>query len=155
MEHLNAAIDLLDAHERLELAHRNLAALRQAKRSAAFANALMLANHGVRCLTAQDWSADYQSWFDLHRERAELLFLNGDFLAAEIAARELVDCAATPLDQALAHSVLLQQYNMQARYQEAIETARQALLLVGVDFPTTGVEQRQEAEFQHSLQLAG
>ncbi|HWO13007.1 MAG TPA: hypothetical protein VNN80_26085, partial [Polyangiaceae bacterium] len=134
--HLNAARELLGAAERIELGRMNLNAVGKAKRSGAIARARELARQGLSSLDASARQREYTLYFELSLEHADLTFCGGDFATSEALCKELRQLARRPIDEAAALGILLKQYVVQARFDEAIETAREALALVGVELPT-------------------
>ena len=153
VEHFNAAIEEIPENEKARAAELNVVALLKAKRSAAFVTALDFAEHAIQLLGPEAWKRKYELSFRLQQERVELKFLTGDFTGAEEGAKQLLSIAAGPVDRAKAGSLLLQQYNMQARYSEAIDVAREALALVAVNLPVENLEMRFEEELARSKLL--
>jgi PAS domain S-box-containing protein len=135
VSHLNAGRTALATSEYLTLARTNLRALEKAKRAAAFGTAFELARAGIECLGPSDWGSAYELCFALHREQAELTFFCGDYARAEALAIALEQRATNDLDRASARGLLVKQYIVQARFDGAIEAAREALSVLGVDLP--------------------
>ena len=78
----------------------DLRAGRKAKASAAYASACVYFAAGMALLDEGDWGSRYELMFSLWLERAECEFLTGDFDQAEQLIAELLQRAASKVDQA-------------------------------------------------------
>lgn len=132
VNHLNlGTASIGDKSERLKLADWNLIAGRKAKESAAFDAALKYFTSG-KLLLEDDWTAQYQLCYDLHRECGECEYLTGDFGASERLFDLTVARAATDLDKAQAFAAKAMLYTAMGKFDLAIEAGLAGLRLVGV-----------------------
>ncbi len=143
VHHLNLGSGLIaDDAERRALARLNLSAGRKAKSSTAYDAALEYLKAGASLLSEADWESDYEFAFALRLEAAECQNLCGNFDEAEAAFESLLGRAKTNLDRARVHSLRIVQYENLSRYADAIASAREALSLFGVSFPSSESEQQ-------------
>jgi Nif-specific regulatory protein len=147
VHHLNLGRGLIaDDAERLALAQLNLSAGRKARSSTAYNAALDTLKAGAGLLKESEWESDYDLAFALHLEAAECQNLCGNFDEAEAAFELLLERAKTHLDRARVHSLRIVQYENLSRYADAIASAREALSLFGVAFPSSEPEQQATLE---------
>ena len=147
VNHLNLGRTLItEPAERDELAQLNLLAGSKAKASTAYIGALRYIQVGMELLTNDCWQEDYQLSFALHKERAEIEYLNGNIEIAEMWIERTLSNAKTPMEKAEVYNLSIVQYTLQAKYPEAIETGCKALALVDVDLPKENFEQVRDAE---------
>jgi predicted ATPase/transcriptional regulator with GAF, ATPase, and Fis domain len=140
--HLNLGSALItDPQERVGLARINLDAGRKAKAATAFDAARSLFDAGTRLLSEGDWSHQYPLCFELSLEHAESLNLCQEFDAADRACDELVARAQTDLERAQVLGLRMVQEESRSRFREAVQWARDALLLFDVQFPETSAAQ--------------
>jgi predicted ATPase len=136
VNHLDVGRALVErAEERSALARLNLAAGRKAKASAAYEAALRYVTAGIDSCDETWWTSDYALVFALQFERAECLYLAGEFDAAERVLGELLSRAASKLDEAAVHELRVTFYENRSRYAEAIASGRDGLSLFGVALP--------------------
>ncbi|MGC4119700.1 MAG: serine/threonine-protein kinase PknK [Myxococcales bacterium] len=137
VDHLNLGQALMsDPAERVELARLNLEAARRAKRAAAFDSALRYLQGAMEAF-AGDWSGHYALTHALHRERAELEYLNGNHARSDELI-EAIWARAGILDRAEAYTQLVTAQTLQGKNEEAIAAADKALGLLGFRFPSEG-----------------
>ena len=91
---------LIDRDEKAQVATIDLRAGRKAKASAAYASASAYFSAGMALLDDRDWGSQYELTFSLWLERAECEFLNGHFEKAEQLIVELLQRAASKVNQA-------------------------------------------------------
>ena len=94
------AARLIDRDEKAQVATIDLRAGRKAKASAAYASACAYFAAGMALLDERDWDSQYELTFSLWLERAECEFLTGNFEKAEQLIAELLQRAASKVDQA-------------------------------------------------------
>ncbi|MEY4768698.1 MAG: hypothetical protein RL637_1337, partial [Pseudomonadota bacterium] len=87
-------------------------------------------------LAIDAWDKDYQLTTDIYLHYAESEFLNGHFNHAETLIHQLKLHLKTDLERASVLSLLVVQQTIEGKYLESIETARQALYLLGFALPT-------------------
>ncbi|MEE9474149.1 MAG: serine/threonine-protein kinase PknK, partial [Candidatus Hydrothermarchaeaceae archaeon] len=144
---LNRSIELItEEPERLRLAGLNLTAGRKAKASTAFNSALSYFTKGTEALKEAAWRTHYEMMFDLHRERAEAEYLNGNFEKSEELINQLLEKAKTDIERAEIYGLLILQNITIARYKEAIQAGRKALALLGVELPQKDLDKAFRAE---------
>ena len=149
VNHLNYAAELMtDPVERLRLAELNLAAGKRAKASAAYPSALGYFAAGTALLPEDAFTRRHALAFPLLLERAEAEYLSGWLDQAETSYALLVQRAATPLESAAVHRLMMVQYETNARYQDAIEAGMAGLRLLGFELPQEEEDQRAELERQ-------
>jgi predicted ATPase/signal transduction histidine kinase len=147
LDHLNIARSLLlKSEQKIELAQLNLTAGIKAKQATAYAASLQYLSIGMNCLSDQTWEENYDLVLALHKENAELEFLNGHFEQSERLIQETVAHVKTSLEKAEVLHILIVQYTLSARYQDAIQTGRQALALLGIELPDEHFEPERDKE---------
>ncbi|MEB3827970.1 SpoIIE family protein phosphatase [Phormidium sp. CCY1219] len=145
--HLNCAADLIDTEsESIELARLNLSAAQKAKDATAYAASLEYLHAGIACLPAQAWVQHYELTFALHKELAEVEYLNGNIERSRELINLLLAEAKTTLEKAEIYHLLVLQYTVTANYPAAIETGKTALKLLGIELPETDLKAAFEAE---------
>ena len=136
VDHLNAGRALITSPaECATLAELNLQAAQKAKAATAFTAALRYVQDGFG-VYGGDWAGNYALTLALHREGAELHYLNGDYAESERLIGEIWAHGATPSDRALAYVQLVTQRTMLGQNEEAIEAAAAALALFDVRYPS-------------------
>jgi energy-coupling factor transporter ATP-binding protein EcfA2 len=100
-----SAGQLIDRDEKARVASIDLRAGRKAKASAAYASARGYFAAGMALLDESDWSSRYALTFGLWLERAECEFLTANFDKAELLIAELLQRAASKVDQAAAYTL--------------------------------------------------
>ncbi len=142
VNHLNYGAGLIESlPERLGLAELNLVAGRRAKASAAFPSAFGYFAGGTALLPPSAWERHHELAFALHLERAEAEYLTGRLEEAERSYATLLERAATPLESGDAYFLMMNQYETQARYHDAIRAGLAGLRLLGLELTEDRVEQ--------------
>ena len=141
VDHLNLGRDLIaDVGEKVELASLNLLAGKKAKDATAYAAAQQYLKSGINCLTGDFWAEHYNLAVALHKEQAEVEYLNGNFEQAETSIDLLLLRAKTALEKAEIYNQLIVQYTLIAKYSEAVQAGRKALQLLNIDLPETNLQ---------------
>ncbi|MDB9524604.1 AAA family ATPase [Oscillatoria sp. CS-180] len=139
VDHLNLGQrQIADASFLLDLAHLNLAVARQSKQSTAYKAAHNYLCSGLNCLdkaTGTAWNDHYSLILNLYQEQAKVAYLLGDFRQSQHRLETILAEANTVLDQAEAYNLLVVQSTIRTDYAQALEYGRQALQLLGFDFP--------------------
>ncbi|MEM9803942.1 MAG: serine/threonine-protein kinase PknK, partial [Cyanobacteria bacterium P01_D01_bin.56] len=155
VDYLNQGQPLMtDANEKQRLAELNLAAGRKAMTTTAYASASVYFSMGLQNLLSQPWQKQSQLTFDLTYGLAEAEQRQGNFEASEALIKTMLVQLESPLDQAQVNHLLILQYTLQSRYEEAIAIGQQALALLGVPVPPLNLEtvvEQQLAEFKAQL----
>jgi predicted ATPase/signal transduction histidine kinase len=134
--HLNLGAALIDAEaERLALAQLNLDAGRRAREASAFDAARSYFRAGSALLAASHWRSHHALAFALGLGAAECEYLGGDFEAAERLTSTLLARAQGRLEKAQVFSLRGVQAENQARYGQALQSAREGLALFDVVLP--------------------
>ena len=141
---LNAALDLItDTAERGRLLELNIRGGLRAKASSAFAAAAQLFQYAERLLPADSWQRSPERALNLFKNLAESEYLSGQFEVAEARLRSHVQQApdvASKVTLCLVHSDLLQ---IQGRFADSFAVLREALGLLGCDFPAEEAQSMQ------------
>ncbi|MEG4319560.1 MULTISPECIES: AAA family ATPase [unclassified Microcoleus] len=141
VDHLNVARSLIrEDRELIELATLNLDAARRAKDATAYVAALQYLTAGMDGLTADIWDSHYDLAFALHMERANVEYLNGYFEHSEEFINITLEKARSPLEKVEIYNLLIVQYTLRAKYEEAVKAGIQALNLLGIDLPLDGLQ---------------
>jgi predicted ATPase/signal transduction histidine kinase/tRNA A-37 threonylcarbamoyl transferase component Bud32 len=120
--------------ERNEIAKLNLLAGQKAKAATAYGAALEYLNVGRGLLIADSWHS-YELTFALHKQTAEVAYLNGDFEQMERLVQIVRSQAKTVLDKAQALEVKILALIAQTKLEQAVETGVQILRQLGVRLP--------------------
>ncbi len=157
VDHLNHGSALMASEtETVELARLNLAAGQKATQSTAHAAALAYLIAGINCLAnVEMWVRHYELAFALHKERAQVEYLNGNFAEAETLVDLVLEKAQSPLEKAEVYLTLIIQRTMTADYEAAIENGIQALALLDFDLPTTDLRAASKQELRKIRELLG
>ena len=125
---LNYGIDIVSqSAERYDLACLNLRAGQKATQSTAYTAAANYFTYGMELLAVESWESQYTLTFNLHKERAEAEYLQGNFEQSEKIALETLDRSQSVFDRAEVYSILIAQYTILAQYKEAIEAGKKVL----------------------------
>jgi predicted ATPase/signal transduction histidine kinase/tRNA A-37 threonylcarbamoyl transferase component Bud32 len=136
VDHLNVGVSLIeDERERLELATLNLEAGKKAKDATAYVAARQYLSAGMEGLSDWIWDESYDLAFALHKDRAEVEYLNGNFEKSEELINLTLQRAKSVTEKAEIYSVLILQSTMSSKYDEAVRAGRKALSLLGIDLP--------------------
>jgi PAS domain S-box-containing protein len=136
VDHLNLGRTLIvDVQEKVKLATLNLEAGKKAKEATAYASAKVYLTIGMESLTTKSWDDYYDLTFALHKERAEVEYLNGNLEKSEELINVIRSRAKSVLEKAEVCNLLIVQYTLKAKYQEAIHWGREALYILGIDLP--------------------
>jgi PAS domain S-box-containing protein len=146
---------LIDQDEKVQVARINLSAGRKAKASAAFASAHAYFAAGMALLDESDWSGAYELAFGLRLERAECEFLTGHFDGAEQLIAELLQRAASKVDQTAVYQLKVQLHCVKSENQQAVTTALACLRQLGIDMPERPSEEHVQAEYETFWQALG
>lgn len=152
---LNLGQTLINQPEqRLELAELNLLAGRKAKSAAAYEAAWRYFGYGLALLDESHWQTHYDLTWQLHRERFESEYLNGNFEAAEQYFALTFQNCRTDITRAEIYTIKMILYRSLGRHDEVIETAKIALQLFEIELPaSTRIEPTLEAERQQLMAM--
>jgi PAS domain S-box-containing protein len=133
---LNMGAGLIDeALLKEQLVQLNVTAGRKAKLATAYAAAVSYLNTGLTLLTANSWQEQYSLTLELYELLAESEYLNTNFETSKNLVQQTLIYAQNPLEKIKVYEIQIQSYTAQNKLLEAIDTGREALGLLGVDFP--------------------
>src|SRR5713101_5350001 len=101
-------------------------------------------------LDEKDWASHYELTFSLWLERAECELLSGNFENAEQLIVELLQHAASKVDQAAVYRLKVQFHYMKSeyqQYQQAVASALTCLRLLGIVLPAHPTSEQVQAEY--------
>jgi PAS domain S-box-containing protein len=139
---------LADRDEKAQVATINLRAARKAKVSTAYASACAHLAAGTALLDERDWSSQYELMFSLRLERAECEFLTGNFGIAEQLIGELLQRAASKVDQAAVYRLKVDFHVIKSETRQAVASALACLRLFGIDLPAHPTWEQVQAEYE-------
>jgi PAS domain S-box-containing protein len=142
------AARLIDREEKAQVATIDLRAGRKAKASTAYASARAYLAAGMALLGERDWSSQYELTFSLWLECAECELLSGNFENAEQLIVELLQRAASRVDQAAVYHLKVQFHVMKSENQQAVATALTCLRLLGIDIPAHPTWEQVQGEYE-------
>ncbi|MEA3158007.1 MAG: hypothetical protein QOK44_5596, partial [Betaproteobacteria bacterium] len=139
---------LIDRDEKVQVATIDLSAGRKAKASTAYASAREYFSAGMALLDDRDWESQYQLTFSVWLERAECELLSANFANAEELIVELLQRAASKVDQAAVYRLKVQFHVMKSENQQAVASALTCLRLFGIDIPAHPTLEQVQAEYE-------
>jgi predicted ATPase/signal transduction histidine kinase len=139
---------LIDRDEKVHVASINLRAGQKAKASTAYASAREYFSAGMALLDEKDWGGHYELTFRLWLDLAECELLSGNFENAEQLILELLQRAASKVDQAAVYHLKAQFHLMKSENQQAVATALTCLQLLGIEIPAHPTWEQVQAEYE-------
>jgi predicted ATPase/class 3 adenylate cyclase/GAF domain-containing protein/tRNA A-37 threonylcarbamoyl transferase component Bud32 len=156
VDHLNLGREwITDEQEQIELVKLNLAAGQKAKDATAYTAAMEYLTAGMQEVNDNSWSQHYDLTFALHKERAKLEYLNGNLEQSEALIYLTLARAKSAIEKAELYNLLIVQYTMLAKYEQAIEAGRKALSFLGIDLPEEGLQTALEVELRQAKENLG
>jgi predicted ATPase/GAF domain-containing protein len=144
--HFNHARDLIqDNSEKLSLVKLNLLAGEKAKESTAYLSSLAYLTIGQQLLASSDLAND-NLFFTLHKELAEVEYLNGNFDRAESTIDLTLTQTITAQEQAELYRILIVVYATGARYVDAIDAGRKGLAALDIELPVGNLQAATQLE---------
>lgn len=152
VNHLNYDYQQIkDEQEQLSLIELNLQAARKAYKAIAYNTALkyyrmsdMIIQHNN--LQNKLWNNHRGLMMDYCKESAQIEFLEGEVETGEAFIQQAIDNASNTIEKAEVYNILIIQYTLQARYEEAIEAGSQALNELGIHLPDHNFEHARDIE---------
>ncbi|BBD58873.1 two-component hybrid sensor and regulator [Nostoc sp. HK-01] len=133
---LNIGIELItEPSQKEQLAQLNLRAGHKAKVATAYSAAVSYLNTGLTLLTADSWQSQYDLTLQFYEALAESEYLNTNFAQSQQFIEQTLLSARNSLDKIKVYEIQILSYTAQNNLIEAINTGREALELLGVDFP--------------------
>jgi PAS domain S-box-containing protein len=142
------AARLVERDEKAQVATIDLNAGRKAKASAAHASACVYLAAGMSLLGEIDWDRQYELTFSLWLERGECEFLSGNFETAEQLIAELLQRAASKVDQAAVYHLKVQLHIAKSENPQAVDSALTCLRLFGIDIPAHPTWEQVQTEYE-------
>jgi predicted ATPase len=139
---------ITSGEERERIADLNLIAGRRAKISTAYESALKYLRAGSALLTEGTWEHNYELVFSIEYLMAECEFLTGHFDGAEQLIVELLQCAASKVDQATVYCLKIRLQTMKSENQQAVDTALTCLRGFGIDMAAHPTEAEVRVEYE-------
>ncbi|EJP05308.1 protein kinase domain-containing protein [Leptospira interrogans] len=157
VNHLNTGSTLItDNSEKRKLLQLNLQAAQKAKLSAAYKPSKLYCLQAKEllsflCKSEKDcWNQEYDLSYAVHKELAEVLYLNGDFEESQETIQDILKQAKTPVEQAEAYNLLMIEYSAQGKYDLAMPTVIKALKPLGIELPTSGFDKVVKKELEEA-----
>jgi PAS domain S-box-containing protein len=144
---------LIDRDEKARVAAIDLRAGRKAHASAAYESACKYFCAGMALLDEKDWGNQHDLMFRLGLERAECEFLTGHFGTAEQLTGELLQRAASKVDQAAVYNLQIRLHEVNGEYSEALACGLECLNLLGIDIPAHPTPEQVQAEYETVWQV--
>jgi PAS domain S-box-containing protein len=139
---------LIDREEKVQAATIDLRAGRKAKASAAYGSARTYFAAGAALMSESDWDSRYELTFRLWLERAECEFLTGNFEMAEQLIAELLQRAASRLDQAAVYHLKMLLHTWKSENVQAVTSALTCLQGFRIDLPAHPTWEQVQAEYE-------
>ena len=137
VEQLNVAIDLVENQTlRIKYARLNLKAALQAKKASAFIPAREFLKAAVEFISQSYDDSTIPLFIDIYRELAEAAYLSGDFDLADTCYLKLKQFEMHKLQKIQYLLVQANQYQLQGRFNDALDVINEGIFLVGISFPT-------------------
>jgi predicted ATPase len=146
---------LVDRDEKTKVATVDLDAGRKAKASAAYPSASVYFSAGMALLDECDWRSQYKLMINLWLECAECELLTGHFDQAEQLFAELLQRAASKVDEAAVYQLKVQLYLLKSENRQAVATALTCLRRLGIDMPAHPTQEQVQAEYEAVWQILG
>ena len=141
VDHLNVGRSLIvEEQEQMELAILNLEAARKAKEATAYFAAKEYLTASMEGLSEDIWNADYNLALALHKERADVEYLNGNFEESEEFINITLEKAHSVLEKAEIYNLLLVQYALRGKNEEAVIAGKKALNLLEINLPEENLD---------------
>jgi predicted ATPase len=140
VSHLNQAQDLIECNsEKLELIRLNLEAGKRAKDATAYSLAREYLIIGRDLLEENDHQRNYELFFYLHKELAEVEYLNGNFEQAEALINLALEGTTSAIKKVELYRILILMYGTTAQYEEAIAAGKKCLALLDIELPESNI----------------
>ncbi|GAB4281165.1 MAG: AAA family ATPase [Oscillatoriaceae cyanobacterium] len=155
-DHLNLSRNAIsDWQEKLNLAKLNLQAGIKAKKATAYAAALEYLTIGMDVLSCTMWSECYDLALSLHKELAEVEYLNGNFDGSKALIDMALAQAQSPIEKAELYNMLIIQCTLLGKFTDAIANGRLALSFLGIELPPSDEPADLSAEIHMIAEMLG
>ncbi|MDZ8183567.1 MAG: AAA family ATPase [Nostoc sp. ChiSLP02] len=133
---LNIGLELItQPTDKEHLASLNLIAGSKAKQATAYEAAVKYLNIGLGLLPKTAWSSNYELALNLYTTMVEAEYLNTNYERAEQLSNIVLAKAKKPLEKIKVYETKIQVYVAQNQMLEAIDTALEALKILGISLP--------------------
>ena len=146
---------VVERDERYRVAALNLMAGRKAKVSSAYALALTYFSLGVRMVEEDGWIDHYPLMYDLHKELAVAQYVNSSYADSQHQIELLLERTRSNFERAELYNILIIQYTLTGRYEEAIRTGQQALQLLDVQLSLTRLADELDDQLARHREILG
>ena len=117
------------------LAELNFMASQKAKSTVAFDTAYKYIEIASKLLPENSWQKNYKFTLQIYNEHTELAYLTGKYDKTDELVNFVVKNAKEILDTTDAHSILINSYTSQTKYDKAIEIGRKLIGQLGLKIP--------------------
>ena len=153
IDHFNVGRKLINNEsERTKIANLNLQAAYKAKQATAYRAALEYLNLGISYLNDRCWEDNYQLTLELHGEKSELEYLNGNYQKSESVIQLILAKANSSLEQADVYNSAILLSTILGKYTDALETGIKALQLLDIELPEANWSEALDAEVNAAKQ---
>lgn len=136
VEHLNRSLDLVaEEVKRPEISRLNLEAGKKARIGGANEQAVYYFTRGIESLSEGAWEEHFELAFELHKGKAEGLFLLGQHLEAQGLFDLLVSRCRTAVEKASIYNLMIVLHALMGRFKENREAGTMALRMFGYQIP--------------------
>lgn len=142
--------------ERAEYLRLNCIAGKRAKEATAYEAAASYFEIANSLLPLDSWCSSYKETIEIYFNLAEVKYLAGDFKSSENLIEIISESARTSIERAEAYNLLVLQYTMQGKFQEALTSGQKALSFL--DFELSEHDLKDKIVFckeESDLKLAG
>ena len=109
----------------------------------------------IQLLTDDGWEQHYELMFTLHREQAEVEYLNGNFEQSEVLIEAGLNRAKSMLEKTDLYHLLIVQHSVRGNYAAAIQTGINALKLLKVHIDQETLQSTVDQELAEIKQSLG
>ncbi|MBR8839408.1 MAG: AAA family ATPase [Stigonema ocellatum SAG 48.90 = DSM 106950] len=147
VNHLNIGVPLIqNSSECIDLARLNLIAGRRAISATAYSAASNYLETGIHLLNSNSWNHEYTLTVSLYKDRAKAAYLTNNFEKSESLIQLILDAEVSLVDRLETYELLIIQYTLQSRYEQAVQAGREALKLLGFVLPEGDLENELKTE---------
>jgi predicted ATPase/signal transduction histidine kinase/CheY-like chemotaxis protein len=145
----NFGQELLETRaDREQLARLNLQAGQKARSAAAFQLAFDYAQTGLGLLDEQSWSHNYDLTLDLHSFATQAAYWSNNYARLEKMGDITLKHTQDVLHRVKVYEAKIQAYDQKGQLYQAVETALEALDLLGISIP----QQPDQEQVRHALE---
>ena len=133
--HFNKALHLLTKQQKYDVVTLNIKAIKKAKQSIAFLDAVHFAQHAKDCLDENSWENQYESTINVYLELVESLYLTAQYEEADKLYTYIKSQIENDSDLLTMYNIQSKQYHHQGHFKEAVEIGYKAMTLLGITLP--------------------